>query len=359
MLEYELPPERIAHEPVEPRDHSRLLVLDRESMAIEDHHFYDLPGILRSRRVLIVRNDSKVIPARLVGQKETGGHCEVLLVRRELESVPDEHVWVCLTRPGLKVGQSMQFGDTALHAECLSAAGHTRTLRFLSHDSARSVTDLLDQIGQTPLPPYISPPESLSEAELRERYQTIYAQHQGSVAAPTAGLHFTPAVDQALAEAEIEIAHVTLHVGLGTFQPVTEEHLLSKQLHAEWGEISEAAAAKINQAKDSGIPILAVGTTSCRILESMADETGRVRAGTTNTQLFIQPGYRFKVVDQLLTNFHVSGSSLLYLVSAFTSAPNSAHPFTTFAETPVGRAYDWAIEKKYRFLSFGDAMLIR
>jgi S-adenosylmethionine:tRNA ribosyltransferase-isomerase len=361
MIEYTLPPDRIAHEPVEPRDHSRLLVLDRESGVMEDHHFYDLPRILRSPRVLIVRNDSKVIPARLIGQKETGGHCEVLLVRREPSSEPADQHWVCLTRPGLKLGQKMQFGATALRAECMASAGHTRTLRFFSSDAARSVTDLLDDIGQTPLPPYISPPDSLSESTLRARYQTIYAdaQHPGSVAAPTAGLHFTPAVDAALAEAGVEIAHVTLHVGLGTFQPVTEQHLQSKQLHPEWGEISAEAAAKINRAKAAGIPVLAVGTTSCRILESMADESGRVQAGTTNTQLFIQPGYRFRVVDQLITNFHVSGSSLLYLVSAFTTAPNTTHAFTSFAESPIGKAYDWAIAQQYRFLSFGDAMLIR
>jgi S-adenosylmethionine:tRNA ribosyltransferase-isomerase len=298
---YPLPPELIAQSPLKQRDASRLLVVNRATRQINHHHFTDLPQLLPAN-ALLVRNDTQVIPARLFGTKMTGGKCEVLLVRRVVNIATPlataSEVWECMTKPGLKPGQCVTFsgGLSATCQEVSSAVGFTRMLAF--NRSGEAFRTALDTTGHTPIPPYIH--SDLNEAELRERYQVLYAKHRGSVAAPTAGLHFTPAVDTALRAKGIEIAEVTLHVGLGTFAAPTAEQLAARRLHPEWFSLSETTAQAINAAKATGRPVVAVGTTTTRVLESVADEAGRVQATSGETTLMISPPYRFHCVDQLI-----------------------------------------------------------
>lgn len=333
-FDYDLPPELIAQVPVEPRDHSRLLVLHRDNGAMEHVHFYDLPRYLRAGDVLVV-NETRVIPARLFGHKETGGRVEVLLLRPL-----SDRTWEALVRPGrrLKPGARVTFSDEL-------AARVVQTLpegnRLLEFECRGEFSELLDRLGRVPLPPYIT-----TELADPERYQTVYGRERGSAAAPTAGLHFTP---QLLAEIErmgVAVARLTLHVGLGTFRPVKVERVEDHTMHEEYYAISAAAAERINAARARGGRVIAVGTTSVRTLETVSDERGVVHAGEGWTGIFIYPGYRYRAVDAMITNFHLPKSTLLMLVSAFAG------------RELIMAAYREAVAARYRFFSFGDAMLI-
>jgi S-adenosylmethionine:tRNA ribosyltransferase-isomerase len=354
---YDLPPERIAQFPLEPRDSSRLLVLDRNSGSLHHHHFSDLADLLTPNDIL-VRNNTKVIPARIFGTKQTGGKAEILLIRA-ISLQPDGDVWECLTKPGLKLGQTVTFGESSsLSATCVEIHEYTRYLKFSC--TSQTFWNKLNTLGHTPIPPYIHW-NTDDEKRLREVYQTTYAKITGSVAAPTAGLHFTTELDTKLRQKGVEILEVTLHVGLGTFLPVQDAQLANGELHQEFCEITPEVAAAITAAKVAGKRIIAVGTTTVRTVESAArvSTDGTLSAFAGPTTLFIRPGFPFKIVDSMVTNFHLPDSSLLMLLSAFVSAPNTAHPFENFAKSTVGRAYDSAIQEQYRFFSFGDAMWIK
>ena len=342
-FDYDLPEELIAQHPVVPRDTSRLLVLHRATGVIAHQHFRDFPGYLRAGDLLVL-NDTRVIPARLHGRKvETGGQAELLLLR-----TTGNDLWEVMARPGrrLQPGALVSFGDDELRAEILAVTpGGGRIIRLTPGPRAagRSVHDLLHLLGELPLPPYITqgpPPHE------RGVYQTIYAREDGSSAAPTAGLHFTPEIFAALEARGVRRAYLTLHVGLGTFKPVQVEDVEEHEIHEEFISVSEEAAALINETKASGGRIVAVGTTATRTLESSADAHGRVRAITGATRLYVIPGYHFKVIDVQLTNFHMPRSTLLLLISAFAGRESML------------RAYQEAVRARYRFLSFGDAMLI-
>lgn len=354
QFEYHLPPERIAAEPVSPRDHSRLLVLDKIFGQIQHARFFNLVDFLQPGDVL-VRNNTKVIPARLYGQKESGGQVEILL-NKPLTITGAGEIWEALTKPGLKKGQKVDFGGAAkLTAECLDDSGYTR--KILLNKTGSQLFSALEKIGHTPLPPYINPDQATSQ-KLKEKYQTLFAKYPGSAAAPTAGLHFTPAVESALLKKGVEIIELTLHVGLGTFLPVKTENITAHQLHSEWFELPEATAQKLNTAKVAGRRMIAVGTTSTRVLETCSDDSGILSPKIGETDIYIYPEYRYKFVDGLITNFHLPQSTLLMLVAAFVSAPNTPHKFEDFQTSTVGQAYAQAIENEYRFYSFGDAMLI-
>jgi S-adenosylmethionine:tRNA ribosyltransferase-isomerase len=354
---YQLPSAQIAQSPMDPRDHSRLLVLDRETGAISHHHFYDLPALLTPNDVL-VRNNTKVIPARIFGSKTSGGHVELLLIHRAGVNEQGE-IWECLTKPGLKPHQTVIFPGTKLEAVCTEQLHFSRLIQFNQAGSELFTT--LFNIGHTPLPPYIDW-EQHDEQDLRVHYQTTYAKFAGSAAAPTAGLHFTPEVDALLHSGGVEIEEVTLHVGLGTFLRVKTENIADHHMHSEAYELTPSVADRLNQAKQAGKRIISVGTTTTRVLESCAHQDANgssyLEPKTAETDIFIYPPYQFKFVDGLLTNFHESQSTLVMLVSAFSSAPNTSHDFTTFSESTIGQAYQTAISEQYRFLSFGDAMLI-
>lgn len=333
---YDLPQELIAQDPLERRSDSRLMVVGRKDGSIAHRHFYDLPDYLHPGDCLVI-NDTKVIPARLMGVKEdTGASIEVLLLKRK-----EEKVWETLVRPGKKarVGARIVFGDGLLIGEVTDIVEEGNRLIRFTYDGIWE--ELLDRLGQMPLPPYIT-----HQLKDRNRYQTVYAEHEGSAAAPTAGLHFTEELLGRLQEMGVVIARVTLHVGLGTFRPVKTENILEHHMHSEFYVVEEAEAAKINDARAAGNRIISVGTTSTRTLESVAAEDGTIRAGSGWTDIFIYPGYRFKAVDALITNFHLPESTLLMLVSAFCSREQILH------------AYETAVEEKYRFFSFGDAMLL-
>ncbi len=361
QFNYELPQELIAQTPANPRDSSKMLVLDRITGAISHHHFYDLPQFLGANDVL-VRNNTKVIPARIFGQKDTGGKCEILLVQH-VQNNEKSCEWECMTKPGLRENQTVTFANSKMIATCVKITGYTRILQF-----SFPIQDFyveLNRLGKTPIPPYIHWAEN-DEANLRELYQTTYAKILGSAAAPTAGLHFTPELDQKLRDRGVEFAEVTLHVGLGTFLPLQPEQIEAGKLHHEIYEITDATAKQLNQAKQAGKRIIAVGTTTTRTLETLAElpssakpGNGILKAGVGQTDLFIQPGTPFKFVGGMITNFHLPKSSLLMLVSAFTTEPNAPHAFTDFLNSPVGKAYEVAISEKYRFFSFGDGMLIK
>lgn len=352
---YELPDALIAQKPAEPRDSSRLMVVNRDTGEIGHAHFADLPNFLGDGDVL-VRNNTKVLPARIFGRKAvTGGQCEILLIR-QVEMNKDGCVWECLTKPGLKMDQEVVFGESVLRGKCVKLNEYTRLIEFTLN--GQDFYEELNAIGHTPIPPYIEW-ENQDEEKLREVYQTTYAKVRGSVAAPTAGLHFTPELDAQLQKKGVQIEEVTLHVGLGTFLPLQDEQMKSGQLHSEWYDVTNATAERLNQAKLSRKRIIAVGTTTTRVLESCAhDGSGQVKAGSDETTIFIQPGFQFQFVDALITNFHLPKSSLLMLISAFVSEPNTRHEFVNFATSVVGRAYQVAIQEKYRFYSFGDGMLI-
>lgn len=333
---YDLPPELIAQTPLERRDGSRLLTLNKETGETEHKHFYDLPGFLRPGDCLVL-NDSRVLPARLLGHRDpTGGAVEVLLLIDR-----GEKVWECLVRPGKKVkpGTKLSFGDGALTADVVGEVeGGNRLIRF--HYEGIFL-EVLEGLGKMPLPPYIK--EELADPE---RYQTVYSREVGSAAAPTAGLHFTKALLDDIEAMGVDIAYVTLHVGLGTFRPVKEEEILDHEMHAEYCMISAESAEKMNRAKARGGRVICVGTTSCRTVESWADEDGTMRESAGWTSIYIYPGYKFKVLDGLVTNFHLPESTLVMLVSALAGREQ------------VLAAYKEAVEEKYRFFSFGDAMFI-
>ncbi len=336
-FDYDLPKELIAQTPAARRDGARLLVMDRQSGALTHDWFYNLRKYLRPGDLLVM-NDSKVIPARLFGYKKgSGGQCELLLLR---EISPD--VWECLAKPGrrLPAGTICEFGDGLLQAEILETQEDGNKLVRMHH-SASSIYKVLDQIGKMPLPHYIT--EILAD---NDHYQTVYANAPGSAAAPTAGLHFTKEQLEILQNDGIEIVKVTLHVGLGTFRPVKVKNFTEHKMHAEWYTITEEMSNKINKAKRECRKIIAVGTTSVRALESCFALNGKIQAGSAETAIFIYPGFKFNVIDGLITNFHLPQSTLIMLVSAFAGYDHTM------------AAYKTAVEEKYRFFSFGDAMLI-
>lgn len=333
---FDLPQELIAQDPLEDRSASRLLVLNRETGAVEHHHFKEIINYLRPGDCLVL-NNTKVIPARLMGVKEdTGAAIEVLLLKRR-----ENDVWETLVKPGKKArpGTKLVFGDGCLRAEVLDVVEEgNRLIRF---DYEGIFEEVLDRLGEMPLPPYIT-----HKLQDKNRYQTVYAKYDGSAAAPTAGLHFTEALLREIREMGVETAFVTLHVGLGTFRPVKEDNILEHHMHSEHYQVTQETADLINRTKENGGRVICVGTTSCRTVESAADGSGRVQAGCGDTEIFIYPGYRFKVLDCLITNFHLPESTLVMLVSALAGREN------------VLAAYQKAVEEKYRFFSFGDAMFI-
>ena len=335
-FDYNLPEELIAQVPIAKRDESRLMVLHRESKKVEHKTFKDVIDYLRPGDCL-VRNNTKVIPARLYGKKETGANVEFVLLN-QIEG----DIWESIVRPGnkLKPGTKVEFGDGLLKATILDIMdGGTRKVEF---EYEGIFNEILDEIGLMPLPPYIH--ESLKE---KDRYQTVYAKYDGSAAAPTAGLHFTPELLKRIEEKGVKIANVTLHVGIGTFRPVKEENIEEHKMHTEHFYIKQEDVEKINETKKAGGRVIAVGTTSCRVLETIAsEETGLVEATEGDTGIYIYPGYKFKCIDGLITNFHLPKSTLLMLVSAL-----AGREF-------VLDAYNEAVKEKYRFFSFGDAMLI-
>ena len=332
---YDLPEELIAQTPIEKRDESRLMVLNRDKQTIEHKTFKDIIDYLEPGDCL-VRNNTKVIPARLYGKKATGAKIEFLLLNRI-----EGDIWECIVRPGhkLKHGTEVEFGEGILKGTVLDIMpGGTRKVEFKYEGI---FNEILDQIGLMPLPPYIH--ESLKD---KDRYQTVYAKYDGSAAAPTAGLHFTPELFEKIKAKGIEVANVTLHVGIGTFRPVTVENVEEHHMHSEHFYIKQEDVDKINTAKKNGKRVIAVGTTSCRVLETIADENGMVKATEGDTQIFIYPGYKYKCLDGLVTNFHLPESTLIMLVSALAGRDY------------IMKAYNEAVKERYRFFSFGDAMLI-
>ena len=333
---FDLPEELIAQDPLEDRSSSRLLMLHKETGEIKHEIFRNIIEYLQEGDCLVL-NNTKVIPARLLGEKEdTGAHVEVLLLKRH-----EADVWETLVRPGKKCrpGSRLSFGDGLLKAEVMEVVEEGNRLVRFEYEGI--FEEVLDKLGEMPLPPYIT-----HKLQDKNRYQTVYAKYDGSAAAPTAGLHFTP---QLLADIEakgVKIAYVTLHVGLGTFRPVKEENILDHHMHSEYYQVSEEAANIINNTKKSGGRVICVGTTSCRTVESASTEDGVIHAGCDNTEIFIYPGYQFKVLDCLITNFHLPESTRVMLVSALAGREK------------VLAAYEEAVKEKYRFFSFGDAMFI-
>ena len=338
---YELPEERIAQTPLEPRDHSRLLCVDRESGKVEHKHFYDILDMLNAGDVLVI-NDSRVIPARLYGHAEgrEDAPIELLLLRSH-----GLDTWETLVKPGkrAKIGARLVFGEGLLVGEITDIVEEGNRLIHFEYDKEKysSIYEILHEIGLMPLPPYIT--ERLGD---RERYQTVYAKEEGSAAAPTAGLHFTTELLDKIRANGVAIAPVMLHVGLGTFRPVKADSLNDHVMHTEYFSVSKESAALINARRAAGGRVIAVGTTSCRTLESVTTDEGVVKAMSGDTGIFIYPGYKFKAVDALITNFHLPESTLLMLISAF------------YDREKVLEIYKTAVEEKYRFFSFGDAMLI-
>lgn len=333
---FELPQELIAQDPLEDRSASRLLMLNKDTGAVEHRHFKEIINYLRPGDCLVL-NNTKVIPARLMGIKEdTGAAIEVLLLKRR-----ENDIWETLVRPGKKArpGTKIVFGEGALTAEVLEVVEEGNRLIRFSYEGI--FEEVLDRLGEMPLPPYIT-----HKLQDKNRYQTVYAKYEGSAAAPTAGLHFTEKLLEEVRAMGVKTVFVTLHVGLGTFRPVKAENLSDHHMHSEHYEITQETADVINRTKENGGRIICVGTTSCRTVESAADENGRVQAGCGDTDIFIYPGYRFRVLDCLITNFHLPESTLVMLVSALAGREN------------VLAAYREAVEEKYRFFSFGDAMFI-
>ena len=331
-----LPQELIAQDPLEDRSSSRLLVLDKETGEVEHHVFREIIDYLQEGDCLVL-NNTKVIPARLLGEREgTGGAVEVLLLKRR-----EGDVWETLVKPGRKCkpGQRLSFGGGLLKAEVMDVVEEGNRLVHFEYEGI--FEEVLDRLGEMPLPPYIT-----HKLQDKNRYQTVYAKYEGSAAAPTAGLHFTQELLSRIEKKGVKIAYVTLHVGLGTFRPVKEEDILAHHMHSEYYVISEEAAEIINGTKENGGRVICVGTTSCRTVESAATAEGLVQAGCDNTEIFIYPGYQFKVLDALITNFHLPESTLVMLVSALAGREH------------VLAAYEEAIKEEYRFFSFGDAMFV-
>lgn len=333
---YDLPEELIAQDPLEDRTASRLLVLDRKTGAVKHKIFSDVIDYLNKGDCLVI-NNTRVIPARLIGEKEgTGGKVEVLLLKRRANDV-----WETLVKPGKKLrpGAKITFGDGRLRAEVLEVVEEGNRLVKFHYEGI--FEEILDSLGEMPLPPYIT-----HKLEDKEMYQTVYAKFDGSAAAPTAGLHFTKELLNKIEEKGIKIASITLHVGLGTFRPVKVDDVNNHHMHTEWYEVNAEAADIINETKRNGGRVICVGTTSCRTIESVADENGYMKAKTGETDIFIYPGYKFKIMDGLITNFHLPESTLVMLVSAFAGKEN------------VLAAYETAVKERYRFFSFGDAMIL-
>ena len=333
---YDLPEELIAQDPLLDRSSSRLMVLDKMSGEIKNKKFSDIKSYLKKGDCLVI-NDTKVIPARLFGSREsTGGKVEILLLKRL-----QNDIWEVLVKPGkkCKIGSKINFGDGILKGEVIDIFDEGNRLIKFSYEGI--FEEILDKLGEMPLPPYIK-----HKLEDKNRYQTVYAKHDGSAAAPTAGLHFTPELLKEIEEMGVEIARVTLHVGLGTFRPVKEQDILKHHMHSEFYIVGKEAADKINATKKRGDRVICVGTTSCRTLESATDEDGILREKSAWTEIFIYPGYKFKIMDALITNFHLPESTLLMLISAFAG------------KDKIMSAYEKAVEERYRFFSFGDAMFI-
>jgi len=333
---YDLPQELIAQDPLADRSASRLLVLNKHTGEYRHKMFRDITEYLEPGDCLVI-NDTKVIPARLIGEKaDTGAKIEILLLKRK-----ENDLWETLVKPGKKarIGTKINFGQGILMGEVMDVAEEGNRLIHFEYEGI--FEEILDQLGQMPLPPYIT-----HQLKDKDRYNTVYAKHEGSAAAPTAGLHFTPQLLEKIEEMGIEIAKVTLHVGLGTFRPVKTDDVAGHHMHSEFYQIDEEAAGKINKARESGGRVICVGTTSCRTIESAADADGRLEAQSGWTEIFIYPGYQFKILDGLITNFHLPESTLIMLVSALAGRER------------VLRAYEEAVKEKYRFFSFGDAMLI-
>lgn len=334
---FDLPQELIAQDPLEDRASSRLLVLDRETGEVTHRKFRDILGYLNPGDCLVI-NDTKVIPARLIGSREgTNAKIEVLLLKRR-----ENDIWETLVKPGKKAkpGTVIHFGDGLLKGTVIDVVEEGNRLIQFSYDGI--FEEILDRLGQMPLPPYIT-----HQLQDKNRYQTVYAKHEGSAAAPTAGLHFTKELLQEIEDKGVKLAHVTLHVGLGTFRPVKVENVLDHHMHSEFYMVEESEAEKINQTKRGGGRVICVGTTSCRTIESASDENGILKAGSGWTDIFIYPGYQFKILDCLITNFHLPESTLVMLVSALAGREH------------VLAAYEEAVKERYRFFSFGDAMFIK
>lgn len=336
-FDFYLSDELIAQTPLENRDSSRLLILDRETGEVAHDYFYNIVDFLNPGDCLVL-NDTRVIPARLIGEREdTGGKIEFLLLKRT-----ESDTWQTLVKPGkrAKLGNRFIFGDGLLYAEIINI--NEEGSRVIKFEYEGIFEEILDRLGQMPLPPYIT-----KKLEEKERYQTVYSKNQGSVAAPTAGLHFTKELLKKIEEKGVKIAYITLHVGLGTFRPVKAEKIQEHRMHSEFYIVDETAVDIINKTKERGNKIIAVGTTSCRTLESIADKDGKVKPGSGWTDIFIYPGFVFRVIDGLITNFHLPKSTLIMLVSAFAGREKTL------------KAYDTAVKERYRFFSFGDAMFIK
>ncbi|HBG1536686.1 TPA: tRNA preQ1(34) S-adenosylmethionine ribosyltransferase-isomerase QueA [Clostridioides difficile] len=336
-FKFDLPQELIAQVPIEDRASSRLMVLDKETGNIEHKVFRDIIEYLNSGDCLVL-NNTRVIPARLIGEKlETGGKIEFLLLKRT-----EEDTWQALVKPGkrAKVGTKFSFGNGKLIGEVVDLSDEGSRIIKFHYDGI--FEEILDELGNMPLPPYIT-----ARLDEKERYQTVYSKHNGSAAAPTAGLHFTEELLNKIKEKGVDIAFVTLHVGLGTFRPVKVEDVLNHKMHSEYYMVSQEAADKINRAKENGKNVICVGTTSCRTIESACNEDGKMKETSGWTEIFIYPGYKFKVLDKLITNFHLPESTLIMLVSAICGKDN------------VLNAYNEAVKERYRFFSFGDAMIIK
>ncbi|MDB0439152.1 tRNA preQ1(34) S-adenosylmethionine ribosyltransferase-isomerase QueA [Clostridioides difficile] len=336
-FKFDLPQELIAQVPIEDRASSRLMVLDKETGEIEHKVFRDIIEYLNPGDCLVL-NNTRVIPARLIGEKlETGGKIEFLLLKRTKEDT-----WQALVKPGkrAKVGTKFSFGNGKLIGEVVDLSDEGSRIIKFHYDGI--FEEILDELGNMPLPPYIT-----ARLEEKERYQTVYSKHNGSAAAPTAGLHFTEELLSEIKEKGVDIAFITLHVGLGTFRPVKVDDVLNHKMHSEYYMVSQEAADKINRAKESGNNVVCVGTTSCRTIESACDENGKMKETSGWTDIFIYPSYKFKVLDRLITNFHLPESTLIMLVSAICGKEN------------VLNAYNEAVKERYRFFSFGDAMIIK
>ena len=335
-FDFDLPEELIAQTPLEKRSESRLLILDPKTEELEDRHFYNIIDELEAGDALVL-NNTRVLPARLHGERaETGGHIELLLLKDM-----GQNRWETLAKPArkMKVGEEVVFGDGRLKAVVVEVLEHGGRIVEFKYDGI--FLEILESLGEMPLPPYIH-----EQLEDQERYQTVFAKENGSAAAPTAGLHYTPELLEKIADKGVKIVELTLHVGLGTFRPVKVDDVENHHMHSEFYMINEEAAEKINHAKDRGGRVICVGTTSCRTIESAADENGRLKACSGWTEIFIYPGYRFKTLDCLITNFHLPESTLIMLVSALAGKEH------------VMAAYEEAVKERYRFFSFGDAMLI-
>jgi len=352
LFDYNLPEGRIGTIPADPRDEARLLIINRENLTIDEGQVKNLLTVLGPDDVLVL-NDTKVFPARVFGEKDSGGKVEILLVREDGDG------WWAMSKPGLKKDKSIKFkampaGRRGLNGEIIERGDGMVKIKF--DKAGEDFKKIILEIGKTPLPPYIN--SSLTEEEARKKYQTVYAKNEGSVAAPTAGFHFSENLLIRLKEKGVKICYITLHVGLGTFQSVKAENIEDHQMHSEWFELTEETAKKLNQYKQEGRRIISVGTTATRVLETCTNSFGLLEPTMGETKIFIYPSYKFKFIDALITNFHLPKSTLLMLVSAFVSSPNTEEKFVDFRSSLVGEAYQKAIDLGFHFYSFGDAMFI-